>query len=39
MVCQNTVDEKIERLLDNKQSLTAIINENKTWSNLRKWFA
>lgn len=39
MVCQNTVDEKIERLLDNKQSLTSIINENKTWSNLRKWLA
>ena len=39
MVCIGTIDERIERLLSNKQSLTAIVNECKTYSDLRKWFA
>lgn len=36
-VCENSIDQKINALLDNKQSLTSIINENKTMSQLRNW--
>lgn len=39
MVCEDTVDERINKLLENKQSLTAIINECKSMSDLRKWFS
>ena len=39
MVCTGTIDDRIEYLLNNKQSLTAIVNECKTYSDLRKWFA
>jgi SNF2 family DNA or RNA helicase len=38
MVCTGTVDERIEHLLSNKQSLTAIVNECKTYNDLRRWF-
>lgn len=37
-VCDGTVDQHIEQLLENKQSLTAVINECKTYSDLKKWF-
>lgn len=39
MICEGTVDEKIDRLLSNKQSLTAIINECKTINDLKRWLA
>lgn len=34
-VCEGTVDEKIERLLDKKESLTSIINQCKTVADFR----
>lgn len=39
MVCEGTVDEKIDRLLSNKQSLTSIVNECKTIQDLKRWLA
>lgn len=38
LVCEETVDERINKLLENKKSLTSIINECKTANDLRKWF-
>jgi SNF2 family DNA or RNA helicase len=38
-VCENSIEERIEKLLENKQSLTAIVNECKTIKDLKRWLA
>lgn len=36
-VCENTIDARIEQLLENKESLTSVINQCKSVADLRKF--
>ena len=37
MVCENTIDQKIEALLENKENLTSVINQCKSVAELKRY--
>ena len=37
MVCENTIDQKIEALLENKENLTSVINQCKSIAELKRY--
>jgi SNF2 family DNA or RNA helicase len=38
MVCENTIDERINRILERKESLTAFVNQCKTVADIKRFF-